>query len=102
MREAGARRAAQARAEDHGDQRQRPERARRLVAVQREAGEREGDRREADAFGVAVQRDVKTGGNTPAGIRIDEGLKGGEELIVNPPKDLKQGAKVAVREAKQS
>jgi HlyD family secretion protein len=52
--------------------------------------------------GVAVQRDVKTGGNTPAGIRIDEGLKGGEELIVNPPKDLKQGAKVAVREAKQS
>jgi HlyD family secretion protein len=52
--------------------------------------------------GVAVQRDVKTGGNTPAGIRIDEGLKGGEELIVNPPKDLKQGAKVAVRGAKQS
>lgn len=52
--------------------------------------------------GVATQRDVKTGGNTPAGIRIDTGLKGGEDLIVNPPKDLKAGAKVVVREAKQS
>lgn len=52
--------------------------------------------------GVAVQRDVKTGGNTPAGIRIDDGLKGGEELILNPPKDLKPGAKVVVRGAKQS
>jgi HlyD family secretion protein len=52
--------------------------------------------------GVAVQRDVKTGGNTPAGIRIDDGLKGGEELIVNPPKDLKPGAKVVVRGARQS
>ncbi len=52
--------------------------------------------------GVASQRDVKTGGNTPAGIRVEEGLKGGEELIVNPPKDLKPGAKVAVRGARQS
>ena len=51
--------------------------------------------------GVAMPREVKTGGNTPAGIRVDEGLKGGEELIVNPPKDLKLGAKVAVRGAKQ-
>ncbi len=51
--------------------------------------------------GVATPRDVKTGGNTPAGIRVDEGLKGGEELIINPPKDLKPGAKVAVRGAQQ-
>lgn len=52
--------------------------------------------------GVASQREVKTGGNTPAGIRVEDGLKGGEELIVNPPKDLKSGAKVIVRGAKQS
>ena len=51
--------------------------------------------------GIASPHDVKTGGNTPAGIRVDDGLKGGEELIVNPPKDLKPGAKVAVRGAKQ-
>ncbi len=52
--------------------------------------------------GMASQRDVKTGGNTPAGIRIDDGLQGGEELILNPPKDLKPGAKVVVRGARQS
>lgn len=52
--------------------------------------------------GVAAQRTVKTGGNTPAGIRIDAGLQGGEELIVNPPKDLKSGARVIVRGSKQS
>jgi len=51
--------------------------------------------------GIASPRDVKTGGNTPAGIRVNDGLKGGEELIVNPPKDLKPGARVAVRGAKQ-
>jgi len=50
--------------------------------------------------GVAAQRDVKTGGNTPAGIRIVDGLQGGEELIVNPPKDLQPGAKVVVRGVK--
>jgi len=52
--------------------------------------------------GVATLRDVKTGGNTPAGIRVEDGLQGGEELIVNPPKDLKSGAKIVVRGAKQS
>jgi HlyD family secretion protein len=52
--------------------------------------------------GVAALREVKTGGNTPAGIRVEEGLRGGEDLIVNPPKDLKPGAKVVVRGAKQS
>ena len=53
------------------------------------------------ANGVASPRDVKTGGNPPAGIRVDDGLQGGEELIVNPPKDLKPGAKVQVRGAGQ-
>ncbi len=52
--------------------------------------------------GVATERAVLTGGNTPAGIRIDDGLKGGEDLIVNPPKDLKSGAKVVVGGARHS
>jgi len=52
------------------------------------------------ADGVANPREVKTVGNTPAGIRVDSGLTGGEVLIVNPPKDLQAGAKVAIKGAK--
>jgi HlyD family secretion protein len=42
----------------------------------------------------AVQRTVKTGPVTAHGIRVESGLNGGEDLIVNPPADLKEGAKV--------
>ena len=49
---------------------------------------------------VAAPRDVKTGGNTPAGISVEDGLTGGEILIVNPPKDLQPNAKVTVRRAR--
>jgi HlyD family secretion protein len=42
----------------------------------------------------AVQRSVKTGPVTAQGIRVESGLNGGEDLIVNPPADLKEGAKV--------
>jgi HlyD family secretion protein len=42
----------------------------------------------------AVQRSVKTGGTTSQGIRVESGLNGGEDLIVNPPAGLKDGAKV--------
>ena len=44
--------------------------------------------------GRAVRRTVRTGAVTSQGLRIDEGLFGGEELIVNPPADLKDGDKV--------
>jgi len=44
--------------------------------------------------GRAVQRAVKTGPVTAQGIRVESGLNGGEDLIVNPPSDLKDGAKV--------
>lgn len=44
--------------------------------------------------GKAVRRPVKTGATTSQGIRIEEGLIGGEDLIVNPPADLKDGDKV--------
>ncbi len=44
--------------------------------------------------GRAVRRTVKAGGTTAQGIRIEDGLIGGEDLIVNPPADLKDGDKV--------
>jgi HlyD family secretion protein len=46
------------------------------------------------ANGRAVKRPVKTGGTSPQGVRIDDGLIGGEDLIVNPPADLKDGDRV--------
>jgi HlyD family secretion protein len=44
--------------------------------------------------GKAVRRAVKTGATSGSGIRIEEGLIGGEDLIVNPPPALKDGDKV--------
>ncbi|MBA3974345.1 MAG: efflux RND transporter periplasmic adaptor subunit [Candidatus Solibacter sp.] len=47
--------------------------------------------------GKAVERAVKTGGVTAQGIRIDEGLIGGEDVVLNPPAELKDGMKVKVK-----
>ncbi len=44
--------------------------------------------------GKALRRAVKTGAASGQGIRIEEGLIGGEDLIVNPPAGLKDGDKV--------
>lgn len=44
--------------------------------------------------GRAVQRPVRTGPAAGQGIRIEEGLIGGEDLIVNPPADLRDGSRV--------
>jgi HlyD family secretion protein len=44
--------------------------------------------------GKAVRRTVKTGAVSPQGVRIEQGLIGGEDVIVNPPAGLKDGAKV--------
>jgi HlyD family secretion protein len=44
--------------------------------------------------GKAVRRTVKTGVVSGANVRIEEGLVGGEDLIVNPPASLKDGDKV--------
>ncbi|HLX43535.1 MAG TPA: efflux RND transporter periplasmic adaptor subunit [Bryobacteraceae bacterium] len=44
--------------------------------------------------GRAVRRPVKAGSTGPQGVRIDEGLIGGEDLIVSPPADLKDGDRV--------
>ncbi len=45
----------------------------------------------------AIRRVVKTGPTSSQGVRIEEGLIGGEELILNPPAELKDGMKVKVR-----
>jgi HlyD family secretion protein len=42
----------------------------------------------------AVRRAVKTGATSSQGIRIEQGLIGGEDLILNPPAGLKDGDKV--------
>ena len=47
--------------------------------------------------GQAVRRVVKTGATTAQGVRIEEGLIGGEEVILNPPAELKDGGKVKIK-----
>jgi HlyD family secretion protein len=44
--------------------------------------------------GRAVRKTVKTGAAGPAGVRIEEGLIGGEDLIVSPPPGLKDGDRI--------
>jgi HlyD family secretion protein len=47
--------------------------------------------------GRAVKREVKTGATMAQGVRVEEGLIGGEDLIVNPPADLKDGDRVKAK-----
>ncbi len=48
--------------------------------------------------GRAVRRQVKPGSTSVAqGVHIEEGLIGGEDLIVNPPADLKDGDRVKAK-----
>jgi HlyD family secretion protein len=49
--------------------------------------------------GKAVARPVKTGATTSAGILIQQGLIGGEDVIVAPPATLKTGDRVHVKGA---
>lgn len=44
--------------------------------------------------GKAVRRPVKTGAANSQGVQVREGLVGGEDVIVNPPADLKDGDRV--------
>jgi len=47
--------------------------------------------------GKAVQRKVRTGPASSRGVLIEEGLIGGEDLIVNPPAELAEGDRVRAR-----
>jgi len=44
--------------------------------------------------GKAVRRPVKVGAVSSGAVRIEQGLMGGEDLIADPPSDLKDGEKV--------
>src|SRR5579871_1142481 len=44
--------------------------------------------------GRAVRRSVKLGGTTSQGVQIADGLIGGEDIVANPPADLKDGQRV--------
>lgn len=44
--------------------------------------------------GKAVRRQAQVAGTSQQGVTISSGLIGGEDLIVNPPTDLKDGQKV--------
>ena len=49
--------------------------------------------------GKALRRPVKTGATSAQGVRVEQGLVGGEDLIVNPPAGLKDGDKVRQKAA---
>ncbi|MFN0172222.1 MAG: efflux RND transporter periplasmic adaptor subunit [Bryobacteraceae bacterium] len=48
--------------------------------------------------GKAVKKAVRVSGSTPQGLRIEDGLIGGEDVIDNPPDELKDGASIEVRQ----
>jgi HlyD family secretion protein len=47
--------------------------------------------------GKAIRRPVKTGAASNQNVRIEEGLIGGEDVIVAPPAGLKDGDKVRTK-----
>jgi len=47
--------------------------------------------------GKLVERTIQTSGNTQQGLRVESGLIGGEDLVVNPAPELKDGMKVALK-----
>ena len=47
--------------------------------------------------GHARKRPVTTGGSSQKGVLVEDGLIGGEELIVSPPANLKDGSRVEVK-----
>ena len=46
----------------------------------------------------ARKRSITTGGTSNQGVFVESGLIGGEDLIVNPPPDFKDGQKVEVKQ----
>ncbi len=47
--------------------------------------------------GKAVLKRVKSGASTPQGLVLEEGLIGNEEVILNPPPDMRDGSKVKIK-----
>jgi HlyD family secretion protein len=49
--------------------------------------------------GKAARKTVKVAGTTSQGVQIAEGLIGGEDIIANPPADLKDGQRVRPKQS---
>jgi HlyD family secretion protein len=47
--------------------------------------------------GKAVRRSVKVAGTTAQGVQVTDGLIGGEDIVSNPPADLKDGQRVRAK-----
>src|SRR5579864_4285110 len=47
--------------------------------------------------GKVVRKTVKVAGTTAQGVQITEGLIGGEDIVANPPTDLKDGQRVRAK-----
>lgn len=47
--------------------------------------------------GRLIERPIRTSGLTPMGLRVEDGLIGGEDLVLNPAAELKDGMKVKVK-----
>ena len=47
--------------------------------------------------GKAIMKKVKTGPTTPQGVIVEDGLIGGEQVILNPPQELKDGSRVKLK-----
>jgi HlyD family secretion protein len=44
--------------------------------------------------GRASEKTIKVGGTSSRGVEVSEGLRGGEEIVMNPPAELKNGDRV--------
>jgi HlyD family secretion protein len=44
--------------------------------------------------GKAMRKQVVVSATTPEGVQVDSGLIGGEDVVLNPPADMKDGQKV--------
>lgn len=47
--------------------------------------------------GRLVERAIRSSGSTPLGLRIEQGLIGGEDIVLNPGPDFRDGMKVKVK-----
>lgn len=50
------------------------------------------------AEGRATRRKLQLAGTTSQGVQVSSGLIGGEDLIINPPADLREGQKIEPRQ----
>lgn len=47
--------------------------------------------------GKAIERTIKVGNPTSKGIEVADGLIGGEEIVLNPPANLKDGDRIQIK-----